>query len=203
MARENAIFETSIDVERETVTTRVVATGKEYVLRLQDMHPNNRAYAALHGMKQRLVDNTAIERKDKDGRVRTPAEMAKLREEALAEMFAHYASGSPNWSVREPGKGRAPAIDLWEVVAAVETITGKPRETVLAMFDRRAAQASTTRQAIAESMARDARIAAELARRAAARADTSLTEGWEDELGDDTPEDTDTPADAVEDTPAE
>lgn len=189
MARENAVFETTIDVEKETITTRVVATGKEYVLRMADVHPNNRAYSALHGMKQRLVDNTAVERKDKNGRIRTDAEMARLREEALAEMHAHYASGNPNWSVREPGKGKsAPAIDLWEVVSAVEAVTGKPREVVLAMFDRRAAQASTTRQAIAESMARDARIAAELARRAAARADTSLTEGWEDELGDDTPE---------------
>ena len=183
MARENAVFAVKIDREKQTVAMRVVATGAEYVLRLEDVHPDNRAYAALHGMKQRLVDNTAIERKTKDGRVRTPAEMAKLREEALGEMVAHYASGNPNWSIREPGKGKsAPTIDLWEVVSAVETVTGKPRETVLAMFDRRAAQASTTRQAIAESMARDERIAAELARRAAAQADVSLTEGWEQEL---------------------
>lgn len=188
MARENAVFDIRVNVEKQTLTARVVAAGAEYTLDMANVHPNNRAYAALHGMKQRIVDNTAIERKTKDGRVRTPAEMAKLREEALAEMIAHYASGSPNWSVREPGKGRAPAIDLWEVVSAVEAVTGKPRETVLAMFDRRAAAASATRQAIAESMARDEKIAAELARRAAARADTSLTEGWEDELGGDTSE---------------
>ncbi len=185
MARENAVFDIRVDVEKQTLTARVVASGKEYVLDMATVSPECRSYAALHGMKQRVVDNTAIERKTKDGRVRTPAEMAKLREEALAEMIAHYASGSPNWSVREPGKGKsAPAIDLWEVVAAVETVTGKPRETVLAMFDRRAAAAGATRQAIAESMARDARIAAELARRAAERADTSLTKGWEDELED-------------------
>lgn len=189
MARENAVFDTSIDVEKETVTTRVVATGKEYVLRMEDVHPNNRAYAALHGMKQRLVDNTAVERTDKNGRVRTPAELAKIREEALAEMFAHYASGSPNWSVREPGKGRAvPTIDLWDVVAAVQTVSGKPRDVILAMFDRRAATAGATRQSIAESMARDARIAAELARMAAAKGDTSLIADWEAELGADTPE---------------
>lgn len=189
MARENAVFDVKIDVEKQTITTRVVASGKEYVLDMATVSPECRAYAALHGMKQRIVDNTAIERKTKDGRIRTEAEMAKLREEALGAMIAHYASGSPNWSVREPGKGKsAPTIDLWEVVSAVETVTGKPRETVLALFDRRAATASTTRQAIAESMARDAKVAAELARRAAARADMSLTEGWEDELGDDTSE---------------
>lgn len=185
MARENAVFDIGIDVEKQTIQARVVASGKEYVLDMATVSPECRAYAALHGMKQRIVDNTAIERKTKDGRIRTEAEMAKLREEALGAMIAHYASGSPNWSVREPGKGKsAPAIDLWEVVAAVEAVTSKSREVVLAMFDRRAAQASTTRQAIAESMARDPRIAAELARMAAARADTSLTAGWEDELED-------------------
>ena len=185
MARENAVFDISVDVEKEQIVARVVATGKEHVLRLADVHANNRTYAALHGLKQRVVDNTAIERKAKDGRVRTPAEMAKLREEALGEMIAHYASGSPNWSIREPGKGKsAPSIDLWEVVAAVETVSGKPRNVVLAMFDRRAAAAGATRQAIAESMARDEKVAAELARRAAELADTSLTDGWEDELGD-------------------
>ena len=189
MARENAVFAVKIDAEKQTLTARVVASGAEYTLDMANVHPNNRAYATLHGMKQRIVDNTAIERKTKDGRIRTPAELAKLREEALAEMIAHYASGSPNWSVREPGKERSSSIDLWEVVSAVETVTGKSREVVLAMFDRRAAQASATRQAIAESMARDEKIAAELARRAAARADMSLTEGWEDELEDD-----DTPA---------
>lgn len=182
VARENAVFDVKIDVEKQTITTRVVATGKEYTLALAAVHQNNATYAALHGLKQRVVDNTAIERKTKDGRIRTEAEMARLREEALGAMIAHYASGSPNWSVREPGKGRAPAIDLWDVVAAAETVSGKPREVILALFDRRAAQASTTRQAIAESMARDEKIAAELARMAAARADTSLTEGWEDEL---------------------
>lgn len=195
MARENAVFEVKIDAAANTVAFKVVGNGNIHILHMDKVHPANVAYAALHGMKQRCVDNSALNRADKDGKVRPLAEQARLREEALVAMIEHYESGGERWNLREPGKGgaRKPSIDLWDVIAAVQTVSGKPRETVLAMFDRRAAAASTTRQAIAESMAREARIAAELARMAAARADTSLTEGWEAELGDDTPEDTDTP----------
>ena len=193
MARENAVFETTVNVEEKTISFRVVGNGNTHTFDMGKAHSANVAYAALHGFKQRLVDNTAISRTNSDGTIRSAATMAKLREEALLEMIQHYESGIDRWNVREPGKGggaKKPVFDTELVIRAAVALTGKEYAEIRAHVERRAKSAGCTIGAIAEAWAgQDARLGAKVAEMRAAEADPSLSDGLLDELMDDDDED--------------
>ena len=186
MARENAVFEATINVEAGTIAFKVASTGNTHIFHMERAHAANIAYAALHGFKQRLVDNTAISRADKDGKVRSPEEQARLREEALIAMIAHYESGVERWNLREPGTGgpRKPAIDTDLVIRAAVAVKGGSVSyaDMRAYLQRRAATAGCGLDAIAASLANDPKVAAAIAEIRRAEADTSLIDGWEDEF---------------------
>ena len=186
MARENAVFEASIDTEKNEIAFKVVGNGAVHVFRMNRVHSSNVAYAALHGMKQRLVDNTAISKTDANGAIRSATEMARLREAALLEMIAHYESGIDRWNVREPGKGgtRKPGIDVDLVIRAAVVVKGGAvtYADMRAYLQRRAATAGCGLDAIAASLANDPKVAAAIAEIRRAEADTSLIDGWEDEF---------------------
>lgn len=65
---------------------------------------NLRAHAEMHGWEQRLRDNAAINRKQKDGSVITVTEA--MRREAVLELVTHYEGGATEWNVK--GGTRAP-----------------------------------------------------------------------------------------------
>ena len=189
MARENAVFEVKIDQATNTVAFKVVGNGNTHVLHMGKVHSANVAYAALHGMKQRCVDNSALNRADKDGKVRPPEEQARLREEALVAMIAHYESGAERWNIREPGKGgaRKPGIDVDLVIRAAVVVKGGAvtYADMRAYLQRRAATAGCGLDAIAASLANDPKVAAAIAEIRRAEADTSLIDGWEDDIAED------------------
>lgn len=54
----------------------------------------NMAYAAFHGIKQRLVDAAALSRDTKTGLAASPA----LKAESIAEIIEHLESGTEKWS---------------------------------------------------------------------------------------------------------
>ena len=185
MARENAVFEASIDAAKNEITFKVVGNGVVHVFHMDRVHSSNVAYAALHGMKQRLVDNTAISKTDAKGAIRSAAEMARLREAALLEMIQHYESGVDRWNIREPGKGvpRKPVFDVELVIRAAVALTGKEYAEIRAHLERRAKAAGCTIAAIAEAwVGQDARLGAKVAEMRAAEADPSLSEGLLDEM---------------------
>ena len=187
MARENAVFETTVNVEEKTISFRVVGNGNTHTFDMGKAHSANVAYAALHGFKQRLVDNTAISKTNADGSIRSAATMAKLREEALLEMIQHYESGVERWNIREPGKGapRKPVFDTELVIRAAVALTGKEYAEVRAHVERRAKSAGCTIGAIAEAwVGQDARLGAKVAEMRAAGADPGLSAGLLDELMD-------------------
>jgi len=188
MARENAVFETTINAEEKTISFKVVGNGNVHVFNMDKTHAANVAYAALHGFKQRLVDNTAISKTNSDGTIRSAATMAQMREEALLEMIQHYESGVERWNVREPGKGggnKKPVFDIELVIRAAMALTSKDYATIRAHIERRAKSASCTMAAIAEAwVGQDARLGAKVAELRAAQADPSLSEGLLDELMD-------------------
>lgn len=73
----------------------------------------NRAYAIPFGMCHRLGDAAALSRTLPNGEVRTITEA--MRREAVAEMAAHYESGSDKWELRT---ARAPAQNpVWLAIA--------------------------------------------------------------------------------------
>ena len=57
-----------------------------------------REYAEMHGWEQRLRDNAAIARKQKDGTVITVTEA--MRADAVRELVTHYESGATVWTVK-------------------------------------------------------------------------------------------------------
>lgn len=188
MARENAVFEATVNVEAGTIAFKVAGTGNTHTFHMDKVHSANVAYAAIHGFKQRLVDNTAINRADKDGKVRSPEEQARLREEALVAMIQHYESGVERWNLREPGAGGAKraTIDTDLVIRAAVAVKGGSVSyaDMRAYLQRRATTAGCGLEAIAMSLANDSKVAAAIAEIRRAEADTSLIDGWEDDIAE-------------------
>ena len=186
MARENAAMEVTINVAEETVTFKRIATGETAVIRAKDAHADMRHYAMLHGFKQRGADNGAVERKTKDGRIRTAAEQEALRWENVRTMVDHINSGTSRWNVRDPGKGgaRKPEVDVDLVIRAAVAVKGGTVSyaDMRAYLQRRATTAGCGLEAIATSLANDPKVAAAIAEIRRAEADTSLIDGWEDEF---------------------
>jgi hypothetical protein len=65
-------------------------------------HDAVRAYAMMHGFMQRLGDNAAISRTQKDGTVITVTE--QMRRDAVMELVNHYESGTENWNLAVSSK---------------------------------------------------------------------------------------------------
>lgn len=61
-----------------------------------------KSHAMLHGFMQRLGDAAAIPRTKPDGSVVNVTEA--MRREAVAEIMAHYASGTSEWNLRASAK---------------------------------------------------------------------------------------------------
>lgn len=68
--------------------------------------------AAMHGFEQKIRDNAAISRKQKDGTVITVTEA--MRREAVAEMVTHLTTSS-DWNTRGIGRAQNP---IWLQIAA-------------------------------------------------------------------------------------
>ena len=112
-----------------------------------------------------------------------------MREEALLEMIQHYESGIDRWNVREPGKGggaKKPGIDVDLVIRAAVVVKGGAvtYADMRAYLMRRATAAGCGLDAIATSLANDPKVAAAIAEIRRAEADTSLIDGWEDDIAE-------------------
>lgn len=59
--------------------------------------PSMVAHATMHGWEQRLRDNAAIARKQKDGSIITVTEA--MRRDAVKELADHYESGAETWNI--------------------------------------------------------------------------------------------------------
>lgn len=62
------------------------------------VHSSLHERAEMHGWEQRLRDNAAISRKQKDGSVITVTEA--MRRDAIKEMLDHYHGGSAEWNLK-------------------------------------------------------------------------------------------------------
>lgn len=124
--KANSIVTTTIDLETRTITQRVRGhEASPLVLRLDNVSPENRIYAALHGFKQRLVDGAAVSRDD-DGRIKSDAEMDAEKYERMARLYEHYNSGAEAWELvaRSGGGG-----DGGLVKSAIMRVKGWDEET--------------------------------------------------------------------------
>ena len=83
------------ELAAQIIGCRVKVKGLEdQVLLFSRMHAANIAYAAFHGLKQRLVDAAAMSRDTTDGSAASPETKAGR----ITAVIAHYHSGTDKWS---------------------------------------------------------------------------------------------------------
>lgn len=107
-----------VTVERDgTVLIYTVLGVGQLRLDTATMHPDNIAAAVLHGMEQRIRDAAAIARDKETGASATPQQ----KYDAMQQLVEHYASGSPDWTIKraEGSGGGARSITI-EAIARVK-----------------------------------------------------------------------------------
>ncbi len=147
--------------------------GESFTFDLAAVHPDNRAYAVLHGFKQRLVDNAAIGRDSISGKSATDGEkMAAIR-----ELGQFYMSGASDWTVRSANGGTGEQGGL--IARAVAAVQGVSVELVLSRLDEKAEKMGTTRRKLLNQLATATAVKekmVELAPKAAVDADELLAD---------------------------
>ena len=98
-AKSNSVVTTEV-LESGSLRFTVLGAG-EVMFNPANVHPANRAYAELHGWKQRIVDGAAISRDDVTGKPASPTD--KLA--AMQSLAEHYMSGAEGWSRAGTGGG--------------------------------------------------------------------------------------------------
>lgn len=84
------------------------------------VHSGLHERAEMHGWEQRLRDNAALSRKQKDGSVVTITEA--MRRAAVKELVDHYHGGSADWAIKS--SARAPEQNpVWLAIATKRGMT--------------------------------------------------------------------------------
>lgn len=101
--KENQSVKPIINMEAGTVTFEVRGHSP-LVLHMDKVHPDNVRRASFVGMAQtRIVDAAAVGLMDAAGRVIPAAERDAMKHANMAELIAHYESGTPEWSRKGTG----------------------------------------------------------------------------------------------------
>lgn len=120
--RTNSVISTRMTAATGTIefhfaNTHLHFTVKDIgdlVLDMSKLHKNVLAYAAVHGMKQRIADAAAKASGD-DGK---PAS-AQERHDAMKELIEFYHAGGEDWNRKRQGGGARPSADLGHLRAAL------------------------------------------------------------------------------------
>lgn len=115
MAKANAVIQVQ-QTEAGNILVAVAGVGS-ITMDMTKVHADNKAYAAFHGFKQRLVDAAALSRDTTNGATASPADKFA----AIKELVDHYEGGSPDWS-RQSAGGGASSITL-EAIATIQGLT--------------------------------------------------------------------------------
>jgi len=146
--RANSVLSTVVDEAEKSIVIHVAGAApdggsKTLTFRADSVHPNNQAYAMLHGFKQRLIDAAALSRDPKSGRSATPAE----KFDAIEQLVEHYHSGSEEWNVRVASGERTDG-ELAMLVRAV--CEAKPQATAEKVREWLKSKSKAERAAIAQ-----------------------------------------------------
>ncbi len=148
--REGSVLAVVIDEASSSIVFNVRGAAqdggsKSITFDMSKVHPNNAAYAALHGFNQRLRDAAALSRDPKTGKPPSPAD----RFEAIARLVDHYHSGSPDWNLRVAA-GERTSGELGMLAAAIAEFKGKD---VIEVRDWLKTKSEAERKALAVSAA--------------------------------------------------
>lgn len=166
----------TVTAESDTVLVFTVLGAGEIRFDTEKANAALTQRAAMHGWKQRISDAAAMSRNPENGQPATPQE----KMEAMAELIAHYESGTADWSRRGSGSGggESPAL----VVEAVARVKGVSTTEASAMIDRMAAADGTDRKTAIAKLRKagavaKAMLAIKAERLAAVPADDGLLDG--------------------------
>ena len=155
MARQTVV-KTTINPDERVL--RIEVPGHDTLeVRVESLSPEVAAYAALHGLKQRIVDAAAISRDDL-GRPASPAD----KWAAMEKLVAHYNSGAKEWGLRATGDGRTGG-DGGLTLRAVAAVQGVEVRVMRARLDELAERRGTTVKALLAKLARQETVAAKMA----------------------------------------
>src|SRR5258708_13605633 len=126
-AKTNSVITTSLD-EKGNPTWQVLGVEKPITLHLGKVAQSMRARAEVHGWFQRGSDGAALSRDQVTGK---PAS-AQDKYEAIAELVAHYETGTEQWAMRSAGGGGT-SITL-QAVARVRGCTYEEAEASVARY---------------------------------------------------------------------
>ncbi len=173
--KTNSIITSAYDAERNVLTFTVLGEGN-LELDLSKVHASNLAHAAVHGFNQRIPDAAAIGTLDADGNVIPKGDRNRLKYERMAELIAHYESGTEEWSRVGSGGGGGKSLTIeaiarakgWEydracasVTAHAEAMFAGDRKKALANLRETSAKVQTAMAEIrAESAAAKAALSA-------------------------------------------
>lgn len=123
--REGSVLAVVIDEPNQSIVFNVKGAApdggsKTITFDMRKVHPNNAAYAALHGFNQRLRDAAALSRNPETGAAPTPAD----RFAAIERLVEHYHSGAAEWNLR-PAAGERVSGETAMLAAAIAELKGK------------------------------------------------------------------------------
>ena len=107
--------------------------SKSITLSMAKVHADNVAYAAMHGMKQRLGDMAALSRVVATGKAATPADKFA----AIARGVEHYESGTDQWNMK--GSSERTDGELVMLAEVISKLKSKPLEEVSAWLKTKSA----------------------------------------------------------------
>lgn len=148
--REGSVLAVVVDETSNSIVFNVRGAApdggsKSITLNLSQVHPDNIAYAALHGFKQRCGDAAALSRNAETGKPASPAD----KFDAVARLVEHYNSGSNEWNLRGAA-GERTGGELGLLARAIAELRGKD---VIAVRDWLKTKTDAERKALAISPA--------------------------------------------------
>ena len=164
MARKG-IVSTKVDEVNRIVSFTVEGCGK-LAVSLGELNPAIVAYAALHGMKQRIGDAAALDRNKETGKSATPADKFA----AMKQLVDHYASGTDQWNVRGSGE-RSEGSDAGLTYRAIAAVQGANVDAVKKRVAEMAEKRGVTTKAILAKFRTYPAVMAELDKLRAERID--------------------------------
>ena len=154
--KSNATMAVEIDRASNRITFTVRDAG-EIVLDMSRLSPEVLAYAAFHGMKQRIADAAAMSRNPDTGAPASPVDKFA----AMEALAAHYMSGSDEWALRVASGGAGKPSGL--TLRALADVQGVDITTMRERVDTLAERKGTTPAALLRELAKAPAVAKRIA----------------------------------------
>jgi len=154
--KSNATMAVEIDQAGNRILFTVRDAGT-ITLDMARLSPEVLAYAAFHGMKQRIADAAAMSRNPDTGAPASPADKFA----AMEALAAHYMSGTGEWATRVASGGAGKPSGL--TLRAVADVQGLDIATMRERIEGLAERKGTTPAALLRELAKAPAVAKRIA----------------------------------------